>query len=487
MPPINSAYQNTRTGLISWLVVFVILFVVAAIFAIYYDVQYNHLDQTSKELSAKMASAVSDSDLASPEFVAITNARGQGSGTVMQKLIRQRGAEARTITGNDKQTYEKVNEEVLATLQDVDKDLKAKNVSVTLTPDNLLQNIRLLASQVSQSADAVAKAQADVKAANDRATQVTAERDKLLGEKDKQIAAVQAQLQDVQSQSAKYQESKNTSVADIEQSAKQAMQEQQRRADTLQSELSKAQVSFTSLEHQFNMLKDKLGRLRVNPNSALQRADGVITKVNLSSNRVFINIGNGESVTPGLTFEIYDKNKGLPKLTASELDPNGEPTLPAGKASIEVIKVMQGMSECQIIKSAPGQTIQEGDLIENLVYDPNTKYNFVVFGAFDLAHSGNPTPGDAEVVRNLITRWGGKVQDQVSVNTDFVILGEEPVLPSVTNDDKDNPLVQRRLEDAQKALDAYNDVKAQALKLGVPILDQNRFLYFIGYYDQAAR
>jgi len=479
MPPISASPQNTRTGLISWLIVFVILFVVAAIFAIYYDVEFNKAQQTTTDLQKKYAALASESDLTTPEF----NKPTRGGGTHVQRILKQRDAEARTITGNDKMDFETLNTTVASTLQDVENQLKAKNVAVSLTADNLLQSVRLLSNQVLQCADAVAKSQADAKAANDHAIQVTQERDKMLGEKDKQIAALQGELQTSQAQFATYQQSKNSNVSEIEQSAKNVLAEHQRRNDTLQAELAKVTTDHSSLLHQFDMLKDKLNRLRINPNESLQRADGKITRVQLGNGTVFINIGMGESVTPGLTFEVYDQHKGLPKLT-----PNADDlSLPSGKASIEVIKVMNGTSECRIIKTAPGQTLVEGDLIENLVYDPNTKYNFVVYGLFDLTKSGTPNASDAEMVRQLITRWGGKLQDHVSVDTDFLVLGPEPAVPVLSAEDKDNPIAQRRFEEAQKALDSYLSVKKQAIELGVPVLDQNRFLTFTGYYDQAGR
>ena len=111
----------------------------------------------------------------------------------------------------------------------------------------------------------------------------------------------------------------------------------------------------------------------------------------------------------------------------------------------------------------------------------------MVYGLFDLSHNGTPNASDAEVVRQLITRWGGKLQDQVNVDTDFLVLGPEPAVPTISAEDKDNPIAQRRYEEAVKALDAYQAVKSDAIKLGVPILDQNRFLCFTGYYDQAGR
>ena len=74
---------------------------------------------------------------------------------------------------------------------------------------------------------------------------------------------------------------------------------------------------------------------------------------------------------------------------------------------------MPGTSECRIIHIATGMTIVEGDPIVNLVYNTHTKFNFCVFGEFDLANTGGPTAGDVDVIRRLITQWGGGLMDHV--------------------------------------------------------------------------
>ena len=43
------------------------------------------------------------------------------------------------------------------------------------------------------------------------------------------------------------------------------------------------------------------------------------------------------------------------------------------------------------------------------------------------------------------------------------------------------------LDSAIADLKAYQDVVNQAATLHIPILNQNRFMYYIGYYDQMKR
>jgi hypothetical protein len=132
-------------------------------------------------------------------------------------------------------------------------------------------------------------------------------------------------------------------------------------------------------------------------------------------------------------------------------------------------------------------TFSEGDLLVNLVYDKNTKYRFLVHGDFDVDHDNRFSSADAEVIKRLITQWGGKTTDQVTIDTDFVILGKEPEVPLFTKDELLNPQNLKTQQDAQAALDAYTKIREQASALHIPVMNQNRFLYYVGYYEQSKR
>jgi hypothetical protein len=135
----------------------------------------------------------------------------------------------------------------------------------------------------------------------------------------------------------------------------------------------------------------------------------------------------------------------------------------------------------------PGQALTEGDLLVNLVYDRNAKYNFLVFGNFDLDRNNVPTPQDADVIRRLVTQWGGALTDKVNVDTDFVVLGAEPVIPSFTREELEDPINQAKYDQARADAEAYEEVRRQAPEYNLPILNQNRFLYFVGFYDLSKR
>jgi hypothetical protein len=152
-----------------------------------------------------------------------------------------------------------------------------------------------------------------------------------------------------------------------------------------------------------------------------------------------------------------------------------------------VVQVGQNSSECRIVHLTPGATVAEGDLIANLVYDRNTTYNFVVFGAFDIEQTSAATTEQGEVIKSLVTRWGGHVQPKVNANTDFVVIGKEPEVPALTKEQLDDPLLRAKYDQAVADLKAYQDTVNEAAELHIPIMNQNRFMYYIGYFDSMHR
>jgi hypothetical protein len=259
--------------------------------------------------------------------------------------------------------------------------------------------------------------------------------------------------------------------------AGQQVQDAQTQVAQAKADLAKSDKRVKELEHEMQLRRPDT------KNPIVRQADGKIVRVP-SSTVCYIDLGQGDHVNAGLTFEVYDKNEGVPPLGKDPLSDSG---LPVGKASIEVVRVGQNSSECRIVHMASGVTLQEGDIIANLIYDRNTTYNFVVYGNFDTDGNGIWTAQEADVIKSLITRWGGKVQDKIGVSTDFLILGKEPEIPALTKEQKDDPILNAKYEKAVQDSKDYQERINEASTLGIPIMNQNRFLYYIGYYDQIRR
>jgi hypothetical protein len=201
-----------------------------------------------------------------------------------------------------------------------------------------------------------------------------------------------------------------------------------------------------------------------------------------SDDVAYINLGSGDHIVPGMTFEVYDKRDGVPRLG----DGMSPEDMPVGLGSVEVESVDHASSQVRVTLE-PNQHITEGDLIANLVYDRNVKYNFYVYGKFDLGQTRHPTDQDRDKILALIAHWGGRLQKTINVDTDFVVMGAEPTVEDFTQDQLEDPFFVRKKNDEEADLKAYNDILSKARDLHIPVMNQNRFLYFVGYYDNALR
>ena len=368
--------------------------------------------------------------------------------------------------------------------EDVTKSgiLIGKNENLADAVVKLVTGVRTLASR-NQTLTA------ELASAKDQMEQEIAQRKVVMGERDEKLAEQGKQLETALAELASRGEAGDQSVAKIQGEADRALKQAQAENSAQQKALAERNAQIDKLQRELEVALNKIRQMRPpgTKENIVRQADGEVVRVPGNDN-VFINLGRGDQISPGLTFEVYDRFTGVPALGpdgGTGTTEEDESTLPQGKASIEVVRVGPQQSECRIVRQTQGQSVIERDIISNLVYDKNTKYNFVVFGDFDLDRNKVPTPGDAEVIKRLITQWGGQLQNAVNVNTDFVVLGAVPEVPPQDEDETATDIARR--EAAQKALDAYDEVRSQAIQLNIPIMNQGRFLYYVGYYEQAKR
>jgi hypothetical protein len=487
MPPAASPAQGSRAGLITGLVVAVIIAVSMIVVAVYMTQKLNEADRTLSDLRDRDKPLLAESDITDPRVLALSAAKDQpqyqGLTSAMQIALAQSDQLSKLVGGNT--TPDRAADVGRTALNDAGKridDLNAKKlVSTTLPKDNLITAISSLTDQVSGLATDKQDRDNQLKSADAKYQQLQAAQKAQLDDKDKLIQAANAKADDAAAQAKTAQDA--------------ATQAQQALAATANGDIKKIQDANAALTSQLQAkdkallasnkavagYKTKLHQVRTNPSEPIiQHPDGNIIRVG-ENKTAFINLGKRQHVTTGLTFEIYDKEKGIPPL-GDGLSDGG---LPVGKGSIEVFNVGPDTSECRIIKLEPGQELVVGDLIANLVYDPTVKYNFVVYGDFDLSGNGIVSPTDAEIVKRLVTQWGGAVQDHVSIDTDFIVVGSEPVVHPVIDPNNANDVLRNKKD--QEKRDQYQAVIASAGELSIPVMNQNRFLYFIGYYDQASR
>lgn len=483
MAPVN---QGSRGAMITWTVVTTILFVTATIFAIYYYVEANRVTTEAATTAGKFREVVTEAGLQTPEVNALREMRSNdalgfnSSMSLLDVAMKQRDDLARRVAVSPDflramQTLDRLNADIVA---------KSKTGGVDRLPDSSLADATnaladaLVARQneVQQLRQQLADAQ---RGQQEAAQQLASAREAM----DKQLAEIRGSAQQAIESSTADRTANTQTVGEIEKSYQQQVASAQEALGQAQVQIADLRRNNDTLKQEIAQLQLRLSGLRVNTADPIVRqADGRIVRV-VGGDIVYIDIGAGDQVSPGLTFQVFDKVTGVPP--PGEAD--NQEDLPRGKASIEVVRVGPTSSECRVVRTQPGQAITEGDLITNLVYDRNTKYNFLVFGNFDLDRNNIPTAQDADVIRRLVTQWGGNVTDKVNVNTDFVVLGAEPVIPAFSREELSDPINLAKYEQARAEAEAYEEVRRQAQEYNIPILNQNRFLYFVGFYELSKR
>jgi hypothetical protein len=490
MPPVS---QGNRAALVTWSVITGILFVVGTIFAIYFYVDSTKATQAKEDVIKRYKDLAPEAVLTSPQVADLKAMRGAEnnglagvttSTPVFEVLLAQRDGLAQLVAGPTARDTSAGTALPAAKAALEKAAAVGKDAGINLPAnDNLAQAVNALSDGLKVANQKNNDLQTQNTESKKQQADLVKQFDAARAEMNKNLEAVRTQQQETLKSYTTYTTSKDASVEEIQKNAAVERTAAQEAANKAQVALAENQRAIEKLTLERDRLRDKLGENRINTiDPVVRNADGKVLRIP-AKDTVYIDLGSVNSITPGLTFEIYDKGEGIPKAG----DPATDENLPKGKASIEVTRVGTNSSECHVVRQTPGTQITEGDLIANLVYDPNTKYTFMVYGDFDLDQNKIATPQETEVVKRLITQWGGKLSDQVNVDTDFVVLGKEPVLPSFSKEDLQDPFNAKKLADAQTALDQYMNVKKQAVDLHIPVLNQNRFLYLIGYYAQAKR
>ncbi len=265
---------------------------------------------------------------------------------------------------------------------------------------------------------------------------------------------------------AKYEADKDTQVktqADVERTAAVKIKK-------LEDEITRLNGRITQLQVQISQFKPK------NPVDLSNEPDGRIIRVDKDSDVAYVNIGSAERATRGLTFAVYD-----PKYNINTVTADGQSH---EKAFLELIEVGEHETMARITHTNKDQPVVVGDVIANPVYhlDKTRKFHFFVYGEFDIDGDGVPTPAERDQLIRLIQNWGGIVDDQFTTQTDFLILGGIPGSSThvfETGTDEDKARDQKRAEDQKY----YADLVGKAHDWSIPVLNTNRFLTMIGYFN----
>jgi hypothetical protein len=486
MPPIN---QGSRTALITWTVAMSIACVTAIILCFYFYIDASHAREALTTAQTKYKEIIAEGALNSAEIADAKTAKEKvglpGSATVVDVLLKERDDLAKLAAGAE---YGTAVPTANTAIQNAVKRAQTGGSTMPATA-NLTDTVNGLSNALTARQAEVDNLKQQLQDANKKLQASAGEMQAMRQAMDQQLAQVRAQADAATASASSDRTSKDEQLKKISsdfdaqlKAATENINQQQVQIGDLNKQINEKNLQIAQLIGRFEGVRPNVS------NQVVRQPDGKITRLP-GNNVAFIDLGSGDHVVPGMTFEVYSSAEGVP----APGDRANNDNLPKGKGSVEVLRVGPNSSECRIVKTQLGQTISEGDVIANLIYDKNHKNAFFVYGNFDLTKDGppgpndQPRPQDVEVVKRLINQWGGTVTDKITVNTDFVVLGKEPIVPEYTREQLNDPLMVAAYNKAQDELQKYENIVEQAEKLHIPILNQPRFLYMTGYYEMSKR
>jgi len=299
-------------------------------------------------------------------------------------------------------------------------------------------------------------------------------RQKALAEKAELQKQVEAAKQDYVNLQALLQQTTAQQIQTLQSRLEQA----ENNLKTVNDTLLKTQAELQMAQDTMKRAQEEVARIEPGPNREVlaQKADGQVILIDDQAHVVHLNIGRNERVYRGLTFSVYDRGAGIPK--------DGK-----GKAEIEVFDVAETYSAARIIRSQLNKPILLGDAVANLIWDSNKTNVFVIAGDFDLDNDEQIDETAPDKIKGLISKWGGRVDDAISVDTDFLVVGKQPtVLPKPTLEEEEvDPRARQTYNDSLLRLSRYNELLGQAQTLWIPVFTYEKFLYFTGYETQVGR
>lgn len=252
----------------------------------------------------------------------------------------------------------------------------------------------------------------------------------------------------------------------------------QTNAKQLNDDLLKTQAELNVAQGRLQGALTQVSEIRPAPDKEAPafQSDGSVFLVDQVAGVVHVNLGSDDRVYQGLTFSVYDRTAGIPR--------DGKP-----KAQVEVFSIDPKISAARVLSFDPKNPIATGDLIANLIWDPTGQNQFVVVGDFDVNGDGKADYDGVSRIETLIQKWGAAVAKEVTSGTDYVILGDEPKVPTEPTPEVQtaDPTAQERYDAARQRNVQYHQIRQRAEALWVPIFNYDRFLYFTGYANQISK
>jgi hypothetical protein len=474
--PVTRREQNNTTFYV--LIAFVALFLIAAVTAVIFYSKFE-----SQRTRAETLQEQKDELATNPQF----QKRGATIGTIKRgetyigKMTEYLDRTASLILGapldetSADVKIEKVNQQIAETLASLVQshdglaDIDPNTAGLLRIIQNLRNKLDETIAHVVELEQTLTQLRKEYETVKDAGIETEKN---LLSEKEQLKQQVDKIQQDYDNLKAQLEQTTDEKVKALEDERNQAKTQQKSTYDRL----LKTQAELGMTREKLQRVQAELWKIDAPPDSNVPayKPDGQIMAV--ENNIIQLNIGTDEQVYRGQTFAVYDKGMPIP--------PSGR-----GKAEIQVYDVEKNVSLARVIRSEKRRPIVAEDIVANLVWDSERTNVFVVAGEFDLDGDRAVDLDAPQKITELIEKWGGRVVDNVSPQTDYLVLGTRPPVPAQPTPEQTvaDPLAMERYDAAVKRRDRYNTAKKDAANLWVPVFNTERFLYFIGYKTLSAR
>ncbi len=457
---------GANTGLIWTTVILGFGFLICLVLAIIFSTQIKDAQVAQQRADDSLREYVSTEEDRNPAIVELKAAEG----TVVGQLLRESSDLRQKIIGSAQ-----------ASIAAIDGEMASLELGEGQT---LIREIRRLRAEM-QAAAALEKELEDKYGAADRRAQA-AEAAKAQVERDynASVQKLQQQISTLQASVDKFRAAADNQVKTLDGDLTRVRRELTGSITEKDSTIAQKDAEIADLKSRIKVLTDQTPRTPLGKIDPSTLPDGHVLSVPLEQNLVYIDLGKHDHVITGITFEVYDRRTGVVRNAQNEY---------RGKATIEVVNVFDNSSVARVVRKETGKEVFEGDIIANLVYDPDIRFKFYVWGEFDIDTTGEATVSDRRRIENMVVEWGGDLVSRVArgeadrkltYDVDFLVLGVEPPLPEVLSETEVDPQVIQTHTAAVKKYEAYQSLVAEATRLSVPILNQNRFLVMIGYYQR---
>ena len=363
-----------------------------------------------------------------------------------------------TVSGGRRDTPEQLLEKIKAAAGEGQTPL----ISLLAARNDEIASLTRRVEEAEAARDA---ARSDLQAQADRVASMQRTFDETRDSLQAEIDSYKSQVEDYRGGVDQAKASMDTRVTRIQTDSDATIAGLESRLDAMERELLVA-------NEQIRKLRAERAKESLRAPDEASLVDSRVVGVNSAAREAYIDIGRRDRVVLGMAFEVYNN--------ASSIVVDAEGNYPRGKATMEIIRIVDARSSiARIVRETAGNPVLPGDVLANAVYDPNKVYTFVVFGNFDTDGDEIATPQETQNIKGVIESWNGKLSDDISGDTDFVVLGEKPVLPPQPKPTDPIELTQRYILLRQQVA-KYDQLLDRATQASIPVLNQNRLYTLTG-------